>query len=131
MKKIMDKFSSFKLKGRIFTFTVLQLIDPDVLTLSDQLKTLIAQAPQFLKNIPIILDCSQCEDKELNLEEIYQCLKKFEIIPIAIQTQSEMITASATSLNLVVVHLWCEPGSNRRHKDFQSFALPTELPHHP
>ncbi len=24
---------------------------------------------------------------------------------------------------------WCEPGSNRRHKDFQSFALPTELPH--
>ncbi len=26
---------------------------------------------------------------------------------------------------------WCGPGSNRRHKDFQSFALPTELPHHP
>ena len=26
--------------------------------------------------------------------------------------------------------LWCGPGSNRRHKDFQSFALPTELPHH-
>ena len=27
--------------------------------------------------------------------------------------------------------MWCGPGSNRRHKDFQSFALPTELPHHP
>ena len=25
---------------------------------------------------------------------------------------------------------WCGPGLNRRHKDFQSFALPTELPHH-
>ena len=25
---------------------------------------------------------------------------------------------------------WCGAGSNRRHKDFQSFALPTELPHH-
>ena len=24
---------------------------------------------------------------------------------------------------------WCGPGLNRRHKDFQSFALPTELPH--
>ena len=24
---------------------------------------------------------------------------------------------------------WCGAGSNRRHKDFQSFALPTELPH--
>jgi hypothetical protein len=26
---------------------------------------------------------------------------------------------------------WCGTGSNRRHKDFQSFALPTELPHLP
>ena len=23
--------------------------------------------------------------------------------------------------------LWCQLGSNQRHKDFQSFALPTEL----
>jgi hypothetical protein len=28
------------------------------------------------------------------------------------------------------VILWCEPGLNRRHMDFQSIALPTELPHH-
>lgn len=26
--------------------------------------------------------------------------------------------------------LWCGRESNPRHKDFQSFALPTELPHH-
>jgi hypothetical protein len=26
--------------------------------------------------------------------------------------------------------LWCEPGLNRRHMDFQSIALPTELSHH-
>ena len=25
--------------------------------------------------------------------------------------------------------MWCGAESNRRHKDFQSFALPTELPH--
>ena len=25
--------------------------------------------------------------------------------------------------------LWCGPGLNRRHMDFQSIALPTELPH--
>jgi alkane 1-monooxygenase len=31
---------------------------------------------------------------------------------------------------LSVLFPWCGPGSNRRHKDFQSFALPTELPHH-
>ena len=31
----------------------------------------------------------------------------------------------------VTFKAWCGAGSNRRHKDFQSFALPTELPHHP
>ena len=28
------------------------------------------------------------------------------------------------------VYLWCGRELNPRHKDFQSFALPTELPHH-
>jgi hypothetical protein len=27
--------------------------------------------------------------------------------------------------------VWHHPGSNRGHKDFQSFALPTELQRHP
>gem|GEM_PF-4168329 len=27
------------------------------------------------------------------------------------------------------VSLWCGAESNRRHMDFQSIALPTELPH--
>ena len=27
--------------------------------------------------------------------------------------------------------LWCHQESNQGHKDFQSFALPTELWHHP
>ena len=28
-----------------------------------------------------------------------------------------------------LLRLWCEPGLNRRHMDFQSIALPTELSH--
>ncbi len=30
-------------------------------------------------------------------------------------------------VNAVFIIRWAEPESNRRHKDFQSFALPTEL----
>ena len=30
----------------------------------------------------------------------------------------------------VAAFLWCHQESNRGHKDFQSFALPTELWHH-
>ena len=32
-------------------------------------------------------------------------------------------------LILISLFLWCEPGLNRRHMDFQSIALPTELSH--
>ena len=28
------------------------------------------------------------------------------------------------------LYVWCDQESNRGHKDFQSFALPTELSHH-
>ena len=31
--------------------------------------------------------------------------------------------------HIAVIFWWCGAGLNRRHKDFQSFALPTELPH--
>ena len=33
------------------------------------------------------------------------------------------------SHKLTVLFLWCHQESNRGHKDFQSFALPTELWH--
>ena len=35
------------------------------------------------------------------------------------------------SLELFKAFLWCGPGLNRRHMDFQSIALPTELSHLP
>jgi hypothetical protein len=38
--------------------------------------------------------------------------------------------ASSIPARVSVFLKWCGAGSNRRHKDFQSFALPTELPHH-
>jgi hypothetical protein len=42
-----------------------------------------------------------------------------------------MVKIKNPGITAEVLKLWCGAGSNRRHKDFQSFALPTELPHHP
>ena len=42
--------------------------------------------------------------------------------------QSDTKTKKRTSLE--VLFLWCHRDSNQGHKDFQSFALPTELWHH-
>ena len=53
--------------------------------------------------------------------------------PIVIGATKELsdLTNKKTCYILVTGLSWCGAGSNRRHKDFQSFALPTELPHLP
>ena len=44
---------------------------------------------------------------------------------------SQLLYRWATLANLTHQTMWClEPESNQRHKDFQSFALPTELSRH-
>ncbi len=40
-----------------------------------------------------------------------------------------MLPPKCKNPNISVEVLWCGPGLNRRHMDFQSIALPTELPH--
>ena len=45
------------------------------------------------------------------------------------EKSAEMTVFQRISYNRVIVW-WCHQESNRGHKDFQSFALPTELWHH-
>ncbi len=56
-----------------------------------------------------------------------------EIIPknyFAYRTTNEKSPYNILIMKALNIITWCGAGSNRRHKDFQSFALPTELPHH-
>ena len=39
-------------------------------------------------------------------------------------------TKKAAQIEQLSLYEWCHQESNRGHKDFQSFALPTELWHH-
>ena len=55
------------------------------------------------------------------------------ISPVSITQQMEKRRETAhgiTPHESVSLSSWCHQESNRGHKDFQSFALPTELWHH-
>ena len=60
---------------------------------------------------------------------ILKCTGKINVLSLAgyagrlSQQKNPSIAAEA------FLKLWCGPGLNRRHMDFQSIALPTELPH--
>lgn len=46
-----------------------------------------------------------------------------------LKTLEQVNKKNVTEFKMVkYLEWWPEPGLNRRHKDFQSFALPTELP---
>ena len=50
---------------------------------------------------------------------------------VGIEPTLEVLETSVLPLNYTPISLWWRgTESNRRHKDFQSFALPTELPSH-
>jgi septum site-determining protein MinC len=53
------KKQAFKLKGRIYTLTVIQLIDTDGSNFEHQLSETVATAPRLLSGAPVVLDWLQ------------------------------------------------------------------------
>ena len=47
---------------------------------------------------------------------------------LKIRDKARMLIALLSAISILAK--WCQQESNRGHKDFQSFALPTELWHH-
>lgn len=94
---------AFKVKGRLYTFTVLQLLQPDCARLNQQLQELTAMAPRFFKNTPLILDCNACAT-DLNLKSIYDCIRTFNLLPVGIQSNHLQHVAAAQAIGLVILN---------------------------
>jgi hypothetical protein len=52
------------------------------------------------------------------------------VLPLCVTPNSESATRTDVSAYVSVFRRWRGAESNRRHYDFQSYALPTELPRH-
>lgn len=97
------KSKTFKLKGRLYTLTVLQLIGTNSDEFEQQLDEMIAQAPRMFDGTPIVLDCSQLHDFELDLQHFVDCLRKRNVLPVAIQGANAMLTSVAQCIGLGVL----------------------------
>ena len=75
----------FKLKGRIFTITVLQLYQTDLNLFEKQIKHIILKAPKLLYRIPVVLDCSNSLDELRSFLPYFSVLKKNHLYPIGVQ----------------------------------------------
>ncbi|MFV0819608.1 septum site-determining protein MinC [Tatlockia micdadei] len=98
------KSQAFKLKGRLYTFTVLQLLNNDRVLFAQQLDDMILKAPRFFDKTPIILDCSALHDLDFDLQAFCQSMREHNLIPVAIQGASPFLETLAQCQGLGILH---------------------------
>lgn len=98
------KTQAFKLKGRLFTFTVLQLQEVLCESIVKQLTQVIVKAPKLFENTPVVLDCSQIESDALDLSSLCQAIREQGVVPIAIQGGNPFLQTCARALGLAVLN---------------------------
>lgn len=65
---VADRQSGFQLRGRMFTLTVFELHDPAVVSLAMQLRRHVEQAPDFFKDMPVVIDLAPLEDTHKHVD---------------------------------------------------------------
>ena len=97
------KSQAFKLKGRLYTLTVMHILDIDALLFKQQLADIVSKAPRLFDKTPVVLDCSAINSDELDLQTFCQHLRDYSLIPVAIQGGSVSLKTMAQCQGLAVV----------------------------
>lgn len=98
------KTQAFKLKGRLYTFTVLQVISIDQELFKQQCSDTIAQAPKLFDKTPIVFDLSSISHLEFDPQVLCQIVRDYGMIPVAIQGGNPMQETLAQCQGLAVLN---------------------------
>lgn len=103
------KSHAFKLKGRLYTLTVLQLLELDSTLFAAQLAAVVAKAPRLFDRTPVVLDCSGLSEAQLNsasfnLTAFCTAMRSCGLVPVALQGGSASLNVLAQSQGLGVLN---------------------------
>lgn len=98
------KSQAFRLKGRLFTLTVLQLVTTDQIAFENQVVETVSRAPKLFENMPVVFDLSLVNTVEFDFEVLLSIARSHGMIPIAIQGGSSLQLALAKSSNLAILN---------------------------
>ncbi|MBB71391.1 MAG: septum site-determining protein MinC [Legionellales bacterium] len=95
--------NAFKLKGSLFTLTIMQLFSADIDSFKQQLEQTVKQAPKFFQHAPIVLDLQHLPGDE-NIDFVQMCdsMRQHELIPVGVCGGTEAQQEAATEANLAV-----------------------------
>lgn len=95
---------SFKLKGSLFTLSVLQILTADLAVFEQDLKAKIKLAPKFFKHTPMVLDISALHHLDsLDFVALKAQLEANNIVPIGIKGAKEAWIPSIHMAKLAVM----------------------------
>ena len=95
---------AFKLKGRIYTFTVLQMLNTDKTIFLQQLADTVVKAPKLFERAPVVMDLSSVAHLDFDLQGLCQMAREHGMIPVAIQGGSQLHDTLAQCQGLAVLN---------------------------
>ena len=98
------KQSAFKLRGRLCTLMVLQLLDADLKHIEAQLEEVVACAPRLFDNTPVVLDASRLSGQVFDVRGLCACLRARGIMPVAVQSVDSSMHTEINNLGLAILH---------------------------
>lgn len=104
MSENVTKTQAFKLKGRLYTFTVLQLLNIDQELFKAQCAETIVKAPKLFEKAPIVFDLSSVAHLEFDLQTLCQIAREYGMIPVAVQGGAALQNTLAQCQGLAVLN---------------------------
>jgi septum site-determining protein MinC len=94
---------SFKLKGSLFTLSVLQLFKTNLTEIEKELSEKIILAPKFFYHAPIVIDLHKINDENFDLAALKQLLEKNDLIPVGVRGGSELMQEKAKQAGFAII----------------------------
>lgn len=104
MSENITNSQAFKLKGRLYTFTVLQVLDVDKDNFSQQFAETVIKAPKLFEKTPVVFDLTLVNHLEFDLQDLCQIARNHGMIPVAIQGGNALQETLAQCQGLAVLN---------------------------
>jgi len=130
----------FEFKGSLLSLLILHLLDSDKARITEQLIRKIEQAPDFFKQVPIVIDLHavQGDNNGVDLPYLVNLLRNYGLVPVAVRGGNPHQHEIATSMALGLLTASASKIERFRRelspveepvveKDEQSILLPTKI----
>jgi len=94
--------SALEFKSTSFSVPILVIFNAELVQVEHQIEQKIAQAPEFFKNSPVLIDLHNCNNLEqtVDIVGLINCLQKNKLFPVGICNGNEEQNHLAIELNI-------------------------------